>query len=61
MSGYIVRNGTWIEIGRMSPRQPQAFYPVTTPNLILRNNEILAILGNYNSLSINTTNIMGFV
>lgn len=41
-SGYRIRNGTWTEIGRMSPQLPQTFYDVTTPGVEIKKNDILA-------------------
>ncbi len=61
ISSYIVRNEKWIEIGRMTPtKAPQAFYPVTTPNLILTNNDFFITRCVYDTLSKNETTFTGF-
>ncbi|XP_060570176.1 peptidylglycine alpha-hydroxylating monooxygenase-like [Ruditapes philippinarum] len=41
-SGYRVRNGTWVEIGRMSPQLPQTFYDASNEGLVVRKGDILA-------------------
>jgi peptidylglycine monooxygenase len=41
-AGYRVRNGNWLEIGRMSPLKPQMFYNVTHPGMTVKNGDILA-------------------
>lgn len=42
ISGYRVRDQHWEEIGRQDPRKPQMFYNVTSPNLTVRQGDILA-------------------
>ena len=60
VSGYVVRDNKWIELGRKSPQDPQAFYPVSTPNLILTNRDIIATRCTFNSKLKNSTTPMGF-
>lgn len=33
VSGYVIKDGQWTEIGRKDPRQPEMFYNVTTPGV----------------------------
>ncbi|XP_067666328.1 probable peptidylglycine alpha-hydroxylating monooxygenase 1 isoform X1 [Haliotis asinina] len=42
VSGYRIRDGKWTEIGRMSPQKPQMFYNATTPNMTVKQGDILA-------------------
>lgn len=42
ISGYAVIDGEWIELGRMSPKQPEQFYPVTNEDVIVKRGDILA-------------------
>ncbi|CAG5124087.1 unnamed protein product, partial [Candidula unifasciata] len=41
-SGYRIRNGTWLQIGKMSPQRPQAFYNVNNPGMDIRHGDVLA-------------------
>lgn len=42
VSGYVVRNGKWTEIGRKNPQLPQMFYNITNPGLTIQRGDILA-------------------
>lgn len=42
VSGYRIRDGEWLEIGRMSPQKPQMFYNVTNPGMTVKSGDILA-------------------
>lgn len=41
-AGYRIRDGKWLEIGRMSPQKPQMFYNVTNPGMTVQQGDILA-------------------
>ncbi|BFZ07859.1 hypothetical protein BsWGS_10898 [Bradybaena similaris] len=41
-SGYRIRNGTWLKIGKMSPQRPQTFYKVSSPGMDIRRGDVLA-------------------
>ena len=41
ISGYIIRNGTWIEIGRGDPNYPLVLYDVTHKTLEMKNGDII--------------------
>lgn len=41
-AGYRIRDGKWMEIGRMSPQKPQMFYNVTNPGMTVQEGDILA-------------------
>jgi hypothetical protein len=59
ISGYLIRDNKWIEIGRYSPKQPQTFYPVTNKNLIVHPGDYLASRCTANSMSRNSTTYTG--
>lgn len=42
VSGYVIHNGKWKEIGRKNPQLPQMFYNVTNPGLTINRGDILA-------------------
>jgi peptidylglycine monooxygenase len=42
VSGYRIRDGEWLEIGRMSPQKPQMFYNVTNPGMTVKSGDVLA-------------------
>lgn len=42
VSGYVVHEGKWKEIGRVSPQKPQMFYNVTHPGTVVQPGDILA-------------------
>ncbi|ESP00557.1 hypothetical protein LOTGIDRAFT_157833 [Lottia gigantea] len=48
-SGYRIRDGTWIEIGRMSPQLPETFYNVTN-HVEVRPGDVLAARCTMNSV-----------
>lgn len=50
ISGYVIKNGDYIELGRMSPKQPEEFYPVTIKNLIVTKGDYLVSRCTYNSM-----------
>lgn len=41
-AGYRIRDGKWMEIGRMSPQKPQMFYNVTHPGMTVQQGDVLA-------------------
>lgn len=41
-AGYRIRDGNWLEIGRMSPQKPQMFYNVTNPGMTVEEGDVLA-------------------
>ena len=41
VSGYLVHEGHWKELGRVSPQKPQMFYNVTHPGLVVQPGDIL--------------------
>ncbi|BFY98727.1 hypothetical protein BsWGS_01767 [Bradybaena similaris] len=41
-SGYRIRQGKWLKIGKMSPQRPQAFYKVSQPGMDVRKGDVLA-------------------
>jgi len=58
ISGYRIQNGTWLELGRMSPQQPEMFYNMTHPGIAISNGDILAARCTMNSQTRSTiTNI----
>lgn len=42
ISAYRIRDGEWTEIGRMSPQQPETFYPVTDPAIEIERGDMIA-------------------
>ncbi|BFZ01703.1 hypothetical protein BsWGS_04742 [Bradybaena similaris] len=50
-SGYRIREGQWMEIGRNSPQLPQAFYNVSNPGMDIRPGDVLASRCVMNSVS----------
>ncbi|CAI9733851.1 probable peptidylglycine alpha-hydroxylating monooxygenase 1 isoform X2 [Octopus vulgaris] len=42
VSGYLIHNGKWHELGRKNPQKPQMFYNTTTSGLEIRRGDILA-------------------
>jgi len=42
VSGYVVHEGQWKEIGRVSPQKPQMFYNVTHPGMEVQPGDVLA-------------------
>jgi len=50
MSIYTIKNESWIELGRMSPHQPQAFYPVTSKDIVVGHNDLIAARCTINSM-----------
>ncbi|KAK3756261.1 hypothetical protein RRG08_035321 [Elysia crispata] len=50
-SGYRIRNGKWMEIGRMSPQLPQTFYEVSNPGMEIRQGDELASRCTMNSMN----------
>ncbi|KAK3586826.1 hypothetical protein CHS0354_020042 [Potamilus streckersoni] len=42
VSGYVIHDGQWREIGRQDPHKPQMFYNATTPGLEIKKGDILA-------------------
>jgi len=59
ISGYVIKNNKWIELGRMSPHQPQQFYPVTNKNVIVRKGDILATRCTANSMERTELTLIG--
>jgi len=51
VSGYLVRNNTWTELGRMSPQQKQQFYPVSTKSLLVDQKDHLVSKCTYDTSS----------
>ncbi|PVD19327.1 hypothetical protein C0Q70_19814 [Pomacea canaliculata] len=49
-SGYRIRDGEWVELGRMSPQRPQTFYDIKTPGLDIRDGDILTSRCTFNSM-----------
>lgn len=58
-SGYRIRDGHWVELGRMSPQRPQTFYNMSTQDLDVQNGDILASRCTFNSMSRNHTTLIG--
>ena len=50
MSIYTIKNESWVELGRMSPHQPQAFYPVTNKDVIIEQKDVIASRCTINSM-----------
>lgn len=50
VSGYRVRDGKWMEIGRMSPQLPQMFYEVSNPGMEIKKGDELAARCTMNSM-----------
>jgi peptidylglycine monooxygenase len=42
VTGYVIHNNKWTELGRKSPQKPQMFYNVTHKNAVVRPGDILA-------------------
>ena len=42
VAGYVVKDGEWEEIGRMSPQKPQMFYNVTHPGITIKPGDVMA-------------------
>ncbi|GAB1605137.1 probable peptidylglycine alpha-hydroxylating monooxygenase 1 [Argonauta hians] len=42
VSGYLIHNGQWKEIGRKNPQLPQMFYNTTHSDLVIKRGDILA-------------------
>jgi hypothetical protein len=59
ISGYLIREKEWIELGRYSPKQTQAFYPVYNKNQIIHRGDYLASRCTANSMSRNSTTYTG--
>ncbi|CAG5119523.1 unnamed protein product [Candidula unifasciata] len=58
-SGYRIRAGLWVEIGRNSPQLPQAFYKVSNPGMNIRPGDVLASRCVMNSVSRDKDTIIG--
>lgn len=50
ISGYRIRDGHYLELGRMSPKQPEQFYHVTNKDHIVTRGDYLASRCTYNSM-----------
>lgn len=61
MSIYLLKKNQleWIELGRMSPHQPQMFYPVTNKDMIVENGDIIAARCTINSMERNSVTRTG--
>ncbi|RUS72763.1 hypothetical protein EGW08_019481 [Elysia chlorotica] len=58
-SGYRVRGGEWMEIGRMSPQLPQTMYNVSNPGMEIKQGDMLASRCTMNSMDRDDTTHIG--
>ncbi|GFR70842.1 peptidyl-glycine alpha-amidating monooxygenase [Elysia marginata] len=61
ISGYRVRDGKWMEIGRMSPQLPQTFYTVSNPGMEIKQGDELASRCTMNSMAREDVTFIGLV
>lgn len=59
ISGYLIKGDEWTELGRMSPKQPEAFYDVTYSDQIVRKGDWLASRCTANSMDREKTTYTG--
>ena len=49
ITGYVRRKNEWLLIGKGNPLWPQAFWPVETPNLEVKKDDIVVVRGVYST------------